>query len=180
MPIYIAMLRGINVSGQKLIKMDALRDSMAALGFRQVKTYVQSGNIIFEAGKNSPVSAAEKIGKQILKDYGFSLPVIMRTAEEMERVARENPLLKEAGIDESKLHVTFLSSAAPGTAAQVLSPLATKPERLRVCGREIYLYCPNGYGDTKVSNNALEKKLGVRATTRNWKTVNALLALAQT
>ena len=180
MPVLIAMLRGINVSGQKPVKMEALRSSMATLGFQGVKTYVQSGNIIFESRKDSAAKIAAKIAKLIMDDFGFEVPVVVRTADEMERVVRGNPLLKPAGIDESKLHVTFLSTAAPETAEEILSPLVAEPEQVRASGREIYLHCPNGYGNTKISNNAIEKKLGVAATTRNWKTVNALLALAKT
>lgn len=180
MPVFIAMLRGINVSGHKLIKMEPLRASVEALGFREVKTYVQSGNLVFEVGKTSPASAVEKIGKQILNDFGFSVPVVVRTAEELGRVVCDNPLFKTAGIDESKLHVTFLSASAPKTAEELLRPLIVNPEQICIRGREIYLYCPNGYGNTKISNNAIEKKLGVEATTRNWKTVNTLLTLAKT
>src|SRR5262249_46834974 len=97
----------------------------------------------------------------------------------MERVVRDNPLVNQTGIDHTKLHVTFLSGVAPKSAGQSLEPLAAMPERFHVNGREVYLYCPNGYGRTKLSNTAIEKKLGVEATTRNWKSVNALLALVQ-
>ena len=95
----------------------------------------------------------------------------------METIVRDNPFLKERGIDHSKLHVTFLSAIAPKTGTKQLELLAQNSEQFRINGREIYLYSPNGYGRTKLSNNAIEKKLGVVATTRNWKSVNALLSL---
>ena len=114
-----------------------------------------------------------------MRDFGFSVPVFLRTARELEEIIRDNPFLKQSAIDHSKLHVTFLSDAAPRLAQEALQPLAIKPEQFRVIGRQIYLYCPNGYGRTKLSNTAIEKKLSVGATTRNWRTVNTLLAMTK-
>ena len=177
MPTYIAMLRGINVSGHKLIKMEALRASFAALRLSNIQTYVQSGNVVFGVGSGSVAALCEKIEQRILRDFGFSVPVFLRTAKELEEIIRDNPFLKQSAIDHSKLHVTFLSDAAPRLAHEALQPLAIKPEQFRVIGRQVYLYCPNGYGRTKLSNTAIEKKLLVGATTRNWNTVNTLLAM---
>ena len=178
MPAYIAMLRGINVSGHKIIKMEQLREAFESLGFRNVKTYVQSGNVVFEAGKAAP-DTSDKIGKRILRDFGFAVPVLLRTSKEMERIVHQNPFVKKPGIDDSKLHITFLPGAAPKRAEESLEALVTQPEQFHINGWEIYLYCPKGYGRTKLSNTAIEKKLGFAATTRNWKSVNALLAMAQ-
>ena len=139
------MLRGINVSGHKVIKMERLREAFESLGFRNVKTYLQSGNVVFEAGKNSPDTFSERIGKMIWRDFGFAVPVLLRTSKEMERIIHQNPFFKKAGIDDSKLHVTFLSGAAPNTAKN-LGALVVKPEQFHINAREIYLYCPNGYG----------------------------------
>jgi uncharacterized protein (DUF1697 family) len=179
MPTYIAMLRGINVSGHKVIKMELLRGSLTALGFSNVKTYVQSGNIIFDAPKDSPASLSRKIEQKILHDFGFPVPVFLRTSKEMQETIQRNPFLKIPSIDHSKLHVTFLSDMAPKTALEQLQPLVIKPEQFHITGRDIYLYCPNGYGRTKLSNSAIEKRLSIGATTRNWKTANTLLAMAQ-
>jgi uncharacterized protein (DUF1697 family) len=179
MPTYIAMLRGINVSGHKIIRMEHLRKSFEALGFRNVRTYVQSGNVIFEAAKDFPIGMVEAIGERILSDFGFPVPVLLKTSKEMERIIRANPFMKKPGVDDSKLHITFLSDSAPRTAEKSLETLVTKPEQFHIKSQEIYLYCPNGYGRTRLSNSAIEKKLGVEATTRNWRSVNALLALAQ-
>jgi len=176
---YIAMLRGINVSGSKPVKMEQLRASLTALGLGDVKTYIQSGNIVFAAAPEAAASLSGKIEKRILKDFSFVVPVLLRTVREMEEIVRENPLLKVTGVDHAKLHVTFLSTNPPKTAVGQLLPLAVPPEQLFIVGREIYLYCPNGYGNTKLSNVTIEKKLSVGATTRNWKTVNTLLAMAQ-
>lgn len=179
MPTYIALLRGVNVSGQKIIKMERLRASFETLGFSDVKTYVQSGNVVFKTTKTSVTALAEKIAGQILADFGFSVSVIVRTPAELGEVLKQNPHVKDAGGEEKKLYVTFLSGPAPKGAEALLKPLAAKTERFSVCGREIYLHCPDGYGNTKFSNNAIEKKLSLDATTRNWRTVNTLLEMAQ-
>ena len=179
MPIFIAMLRGINVGGQKSVKMELLRASFTALGFNDVKTYVQSGNVIFGATDDSATALSKKIERKILGDFRFHVPVFLRTAEEMETTVRRNPFLKDAAIDPSKLHVTFLASAPPKAAHKKLQPLAVCEEQFHITGRDVYLHCPNGYGTTKLSNTAIEKKLSIGATTRSWKTANTLLAMAQ-
>ncbi|HUD84005.1 MAG TPA: DUF1697 domain-containing protein [Candidatus Saccharimonadales bacterium] len=176
---YIAMLRGINVSGKKIIKMEQLRACLAKLEFSNIKTYVQSGNIIFETSNDSAASLSRKIEQKILRDFGFSVPVFLKTSKEMEEAIKRNPFLKVFAIDHSKLHITFLSDAPPKTALEQLLPLAVKPDQFRIIGREIYLYCPNGYGNTRLSNTAIERKLSVGATTRNWTTAKTLLAMAQ-
>ncbi|MFM2293681.1 MAG: hypothetical protein RLZZ350_94 [Verrucomicrobiota bacterium] len=179
MPIYIAMLRGINVSGQKLIKMERLRAVLAELGLVDVQTYIQSGNVVFKTAKQSADALAKKIADKILRDFGFPVPALIRTADEMAAVVAANPFLKTASADESKLHVTFLSNQAPAAAEKTLAGLATKSEWFHVCSREIYLCFPAGYGSTKLSNAAIEKKLSVQATTRNWKTVNVLAEMGE-
>jgi len=179
MATYIAMLRGINVSGHKTIKMEQLRASLAELGFSNIETYVQSGNVVFEAANDSADSLSTKIEQKILRDFCFSVPVFLTTSKKVAVIIKQNPFLKSPNIDHSKLHVTFLSEDPPETALEQLQPLAVKPEQFRIMGREIYLYCPNGYGNTRLSNTAIEKKLSVVATTRNWNTVNTLLAMAQ-
>jgi uncharacterized protein (DUF1697 family) len=178
MPIYISMLRGINVAGHKLVKMAALQAAFEALGFEQVRTYIQSGNVVFKAAKSSPVNLSREIEGKILDEFGFEVPVITRTSEEMGGVIRVNPFLKEKGIDLSKLHVTFLSDVPALAAVKAFESLAVKPDQFRASGREIYLYCPNGYGTTKLSNNAFEKVLSLSATTRNWNTVNKLYEMS--
>ena len=171
------MLRGINVSGHKPVKMERLRVSFAALGFASVRTYLQSGNVIFESAFGSVAAMSEKIARKLELDFGFSIPVLVRTRSELGETLKLNPFLKEPAIDHSKLHVTLLADAPPKTAPEQLQPLAVKPDRFHIIGRQIYLRCPDGYGRTKLSNVAIEKKLGIGATTRNWKTVNALFEL---
>jgi len=176
--IYIVLLRGINVSGQKTIKMEDLRASFGALGFSMVRTCVQSGNVVFEAPKTSTTSLSMKIGEKILSDYGFSVPLVLRTSDEMKKIVGDNPFVKEEGIDRSKLHVTFLSAFPNKAALGKLDALNAHPDQFHINGREVYLHCPNGYGRTKLSNAIFERLLSVEATTRNWKTVNSLVELS--
>jgi uncharacterized protein (DUF1697 family) len=171
---YVALLRGINVAGHKPVKMDPLRKAFEALGFEEVKTYVQSGNTVFNAPTQASENLSKKIEEKILDDFGISVPVTVKTSVEVAEVIKNNPFLQEKGIDSSKLHVTFLPHAPEKTALKKLDALAKPPDQFRCSGKEVYLYCPNGYGETKLSNNALERVLAVRATTRNWKTVNKL------
>jgi uncharacterized protein (DUF1697 family) len=178
MPIYIAMLRGINVSGYKIIPMLRLRESFEALGYKGVKTYIQSGNIIFDAGRDSSVSAAKRIEAKILSVFGHAVPVIVRTERELAGIIAANPFLKQKAIDPTKLHVTFLEKAPIADGVKKLESRDAGSDRFHVVGREAYLYCLNGYGVTKLSNTAIEKAFSIRATTRNWKTVNKLAELA--
>jgi len=172
------MLRGINVGGRKIVKMERLRAAFGALGFRRVRTYVQSGNIIFEATKTSNDNLSNIIGEKILSDFGFSVPLVLRTSGEMEKIVSDNPFLEERGIDRSRLHVSFLSTLPAEAGLRKLDALNALPDEFSVKGREVYLHCPNGYGRTKLSNSALEKLLLVEATTRNWKTVITLVGMS--
>lgn len=179
MPVYIAMLRGINIGPHKRMKMDKLCASCEALDFEQVKTYVQSGNVVFKAGKQSPASLSGKLEERIVRDFGFSAPVIVRTDDEMGKVIRNNPLIKKPNIDPERLHVTFLSELPAPATVKKLDALPQQPDWFCYLKREIYLHCPNGYGQTKLTNNLFEKQLAVGATTRNWRTVNNLYEMTK-
>ncbi len=179
MPIFIALLRGINVSGKNVIKMDTLRECFGQLGFTGVRTYIQSGNVVFDKAHASVTGLRKTIEQAILSEFGFAVPIVLRTSKRVTEIVKGNPFLKQPTIDTSKLHITFLSDHPPQNALALLQPLAGTSEQLSIIGREIYLYCPAGYGNTKLSNAAIEKKLSIVATTRNWKTVNTLLDMAQ-
>jgi uncharacterized protein (DUF1697 family) len=171
---YVCLLRGINVSGHKIVKMDQLRAAFETLDFVDVKTYVQSGNVVFKAPTKASGKLAEKIEEKVLHQFGFSVPVLVKTAEEVSRVIKNNSFLKEEDIDASKLHVTFLSQTPEKTSLKMLDAIVVGSDRFHCSAEIVYLYCPGGYGKTKLSNNALEKVLSVKATTRNWNTVNKL------
>jgi uncharacterized protein (DUF1697 family) len=176
---YVALLRGINVGGHKMIKMDQLREAFEELGYSDVATYVQSGNVVFKAPGKVLGDLSKKIQEMLLRQFAMAVPVIVRAAEEIGDVARNNPFLKESGIDSTRLHVTFLSDTPQKTAVKGLDAIAAGPDRFQCCGQEIYLYCPNGFAETKLSIKAFEKVLSVGATTRNWNTVNKLYAMTR-
>lgn len=171
---YVALLRGISVGPHKRMKMEALQRSLRELGFEDVKTYIQSGNVVFKTASPHTTRLANKIEKKLLSAFGFPVPVIVRTPAELKKVLQNNLFLQEAGMDSSKLHVTFLSGSTEKTVLKSLDTIAAGSDRARWNGKEIYLHCPNGYGETKLSNGALEKVLSVQATSRNWKTVTKL------
>jgi uncharacterized protein (DUF1697 family) len=180
METYISILRGINVSGQKKILMADLKALYEKLEFENVTTYIQSGNVIFNTPKHiSDTDIAQRIEQAIFKKYSFKVPVIVRTSEEMESVVAANPLLKQKNIDVEKLHVTFLEQEPSAERTRLTKDLDYSPDKFVILGKEVYLYCPNGYGVSKLSNAFFENKLKVKATTRNWKTVNTLVSLAK-
>jgi uncharacterized protein (DUF1697 family) len=159
--------------------MDQLRKAFEGLGIEDVATYVQSGNVVFKSPKKTSADLCKKIEEMLLRRFSMSVPVIVRTAEEVDDVLKNNPFLKERSIDLSRLHVTFLSHTPQKAAMKGLDAIAAGPDRFHCRGQEIYLHCPNGFGGTKLSINAFEKVLAVGATTRNWNTVNKVHEMAR-
>jgi uncharacterized protein (DUF1697 family) len=176
---YIALLRGINVGGQRIIKMTDLKDTLEANGFKNVKTYIQSGNVIFDYEPTDTKKLANQIEMKISQAYGFSVKTITRTQSEFESIINNNPFINEPNIDVDKLHVTFLLEIPRPNLASILDIKKEETEKFLIVSREIYLYLPHGYGNTKLNNSMFEKKLNTNATTRNWKTVNKLLELSK-
>lgn len=174
MVVYVALLRGINVGGNKRIKMGKLRQSFEALGFEQVQTFIQSGNVVFKAAKFPSAKLAKRIEQKILSDFGFVVPVVLRTAIEMREIAAINPFLKESGVDSQRLHVMFLSEAPNPAGMKKIETLATDPDGFECVGTQIFLHLPNGAGESKLMKAPLDRWLSVVTTTRNWPTVNAL------
>jgi uncharacterized protein (DUF1697 family) len=174
MPVYVALLRGINLGPHKRIKMERLRESFEHLGLEQVKTYIQSGNVVFEAGKAASTTLGEKIEARIVSDFGFQVSVIVRTGAELGEIIAANPFLKQRGVDPEKLHVTFLSETPAAPALKKLARFTVAPDQSRCVGREIFLHLPNGFSGSSLWKVPWEKALAVVTTTRNWKTVNAL------
>ena len=178
MTTYISILRGINVSGHKLIKMDTLRKSYENLGFHNVTTYVQSGNVIFTSKNAKHEELAQAITQQIEKDFGFDVPVIVLSVDKLKQIIDNNPFVKDNIKDKTFLHVTFLSSKPDKFDFNAIEEKKLNGEEISIADNAVYLYCPNGYGKSKLSNSFLETKLKVGATTRNWKTTNELLKIA--
>jgi uncharacterized protein (DUF1697 family) len=178
MTTYISILRGINVSGQRPIKMEALRKSYENLGFHNVTTYVQSGNVVFSVKNAKPGELAKKISREIEKDWGFDVPVIVLSVDQLKQIIADNPLAKDNKKDKAFMLVTFLSAKPGEFDSRFIEEKKLNGEEIFITDNAVYLYCPNGYGKTKLNNTFLEKKLSVDATTRNWKTTNELLKIA--
>jgi len=178
MTTYISILRGINVSGQKIIKMDALKKMYENLNFEDIQTYVQSGNVIFSSKENEPKKLEKIISSKIKTQFGFDIPVIVLSAKTLETIIKNNPFAKDKLKDISFLHVTFLADKTEQFSKESIIEKKLPNEEIEFTSNAVFIYCPNGYGKTKLNNNFLENKLKVQATTRNWKTTNELLKLA--
>ena len=129
-------------------------------------------------GRLQKVSFLTKIKKIIEEHFGFEVPVLTRNREDLESIIKHNPFLKEKDVEMDKLHITFLSNSPDIEGVKKIGEYNFSPDRFIIADREIYIYCPNGYGNTKITNNFFESKLNVTATSRNWKTVQKLAALA--
>jgi uncharacterized protein (DUF1697 family) len=171
------MLRGINVTGTKPMKMEALRASFEALGFTNVRTYVQSGNVVFAATDRAAAPLASKIVARIKRDFGYDVPTLVLGAAELVRVVEENPYVAKKGVDPTRLYVTFLAGAPAAAGLEKMRTISSGKDEFHCLGTSIYLHCPIGYGTSKLNNNAFERALRVEATTRNWKTVTTLAAM---
>lgn len=179
MPIYIALLRGINIGPHKRMKMEKLVASCAQCGFAGAKTYIQSGNVVLKAPKMPLEKLSKKLEAQIAADFGFSADVISRSKEELGKIIAANPLLQQGGLDPEKLHVVFLPEAPSPEAAEKLESLTLAPDRVRIAGKQIYFYFPNGVSGSSLWKHPLDKVLKVSATMRNWRTVNKLYEMAE-
>lgn len=178
MTTYISIVRGINVTGKNLIKMDLLQKSYERLGYQNIRTYVQSGNVIFRAEPFPPKELERTLSALIEKDFGYKVPVIVLTIDQLRRVIERNPFTPDPSKDPAYLHVTFLSSTPDLADFEAIESKKQDGEEIHISQDAVYLYCPKGYGKTKLNNSFLEAKLQVPATTRNWKTTNELLKLA--
>jgi len=175
MPTYVALLRGVNVC-RNTLKMDRLRALCSELGAKNVRTYVQSGNVVFEA-QGTPSQWAAKLERKLASEARLPISVIVRTAAEVSRIVSGNPFLKEKGIDTARLAVTFLQEAPSKAALQALGALEIGSERFHCAGKDIYIHCPEGFADAKLYS--IDKVLQQKTTTRNWNTVNKLHEMCQ-
>jgi uncharacterized protein (DUF1697 family) len=180
MTVYISLLRGINVSGQKIIKMADLRALYQQLSFKNVQSYIQSGNVIFN-NDDSEIADCQHIAKQInqaiLAHYQFNVPVFVLTPEVLKSARAELPFKHiDVAADGSEVLLCFLSNV-PSNSIELLTPYLKNNEHLRIIGKVLYLHCEDGYGRSKLTHANIEKKLQVNATARNLKTVDKLIAL---
>jgi uncharacterized protein (DUF1697 family) len=174
MTVLVALLRGINVGGRSTLPMPALKASLEALGHSDVVTYIQSGNVVFASASKDP---GQEIEERIADDFGLSVTVVVRTPAELRRIVKANPFpqVKEG----KKLHVVFLAGKPTKAAADALDPDRSPLDELVLKGRELYVHYPNGQGRSKLTNDWIEKTLGVRGTSRNWNTVLKLVELTE-
>ena len=178
MKTYISLLRGINVSGQNRIRMPELKGVYESLALVNVATYIQSGNVLFSGEEQDPAALARAIEAKIERAFGSSVRVFLYNKNHFQQLIDRNPFLQSRNEDAEKLHVTFLSDLPSEPAVSNLVVPAGISDEFLLYDNEIFLFCPNGYGKTKLSNSFFERKLRVSATTRNWKTVNALYEMA--
>ena len=173
----IALLRSVNVLGKNMIKMPELAMAFEKAGFRNVRTYIQSGNVIFESGEASGELLADKIRDLIAKKFSLTIQAVVITPEELAKIVALNPFVKKPGIDLSKQHVTFLDGDIDQEKAEMLLAYNYPPDEIAIGNKAVYVHCPDGYGRTKYHNNFIEKKLSVNATSRNWNTCLKLLEM---
>lgn len=174
--VLLSLLRGINVGGHKKVKMSDVAQLYGSLGFTDVRTYVQSGNVVFSTQHEDATRVAKQIEKGLKDALGLNVTVFVRTTSELTDVVEQNPFKKNEPI---RVHVTFLSTQPHDVPTDRIEAAKADGELLSVHNREVYLFLPDGQGKTKLSNSFFEKVLNVRATTRNWNTVTALLNMTK-
>lgn len=174
---YIAILRGINVSGQKLIKMKDLISLLEKAGLKEVRNYIQSGNIVFQSEEQRIPVLVDIIQDAIKKEYSFDVPTQVLTAQKILKIIEQNPYLNKSDVDLSKIYIVFLDQA-PKAIPEIDAKFKGEDEFL-IQDDVIYLYLNTGAGKTKLSNNFWESKLKVNATSRNWKTTLKLKEMVE-
>lgn len=178
MPVAIALIRGINVGSTRSLPMELLREMCESVGMRDARTYIQSGNVVFEAAKKDLAKSAEKLEAAIEAARGFRPSVVVRTRDELAAAIEANPFADRANRDPSKLLIMFLKEKAAAGAAKTLEGVKRDKEQISLIGRELFIDFPDGIGRSKLALAAVEKALGVPATGRNWSTLLKLLAMA--
>jgi uncharacterized protein (DUF1697 family) len=176
---YISLLRGVNMTGHNSIKMTDLADLYKKLGFKDAETYIQSGNVVFTySGDETESGLSQKIENAILKKFNYKIPVMLRTITEVQGLYSDNPFLNEEKFDPARMAVLFLHEEVSESQAEKVKAVDYPPDKFKIKGREIFIFCPNGFGKTKLYTNFFENKMKVIGTARNWKTVETLLNIA--
>ena len=175
---YAAFLRGINVGGKNKIRMEALRETFAALQFESVKTYINSGNVIFETAEADEKKLVAKIEKAIEKEFSLNIKVMVRTIDEIREIIKNNPFAGQFENDKN-LHVLFLDEEMPEEKCELLLSNNNENEMFAVRNREIFCHLKSGFADSVLGKDYIGKKLKVSATARNWRTVNKVLEFSK-
>ncbi|MCK9641307.1 MAG: DUF1697 domain-containing protein [Prolixibacteraceae bacterium] len=179
METYISLLRGINVGGNRVLRMNDLRQLFFDLGFTDCQTYIQSGNVVFRYQKANPEELESRISQKILEMFNLQVPVIVKGESELTSIAASNPFILEIPENTAQLHVTLLSANPDPDKFDKIKNENFHPVQYRLLGSAIYLFCPDGYSKSKLTNGFLENKLGLKATTRNWRTITELIRMAE-
>lgn len=174
---HVALLRGINLGGNNRLAMRDLVALFSTAGCTDVMTYIQSGNVVFRAPAAVTAALAGAIQTGIEREFGLRVPVVLRSADELERVVRDNPFLGRDA-DTDALHVMFLAAAPAPAAVASLDPQRSPGDEFAVVGREVYLRCPRGLAGTKLGNDYFDRRLATISTGRNWRTVLKLVEMA--
>ncbi|GIZ08469.1 DUF1697 domain-containing protein [Flavobacterium sp. UMI-01] len=177
MTTHLALLRGINVSGHNMIKMEALKTCLEAIGFQNVVTYIQSGNVFVDADEDNPAKVGFTIRQEIFKVFGHEVPVIVINQSDLKACLTNNPFLKEKELDTKKLYVAFVSANLRPESINDLKISQFKPDEARIDNNRIFIKYAIGAGKTRLDQKYIEKKLNVTATIRNWNTVTQLLKM---
>jgi uncharacterized protein (DUF1697 family) len=177
MTTHLALLRGINVSGHNMIKMDALQKMLENMEFTNVTTYIQSGNIFVTSEEENAATVGFKIKQEIFKVFGYDVPTIVIGKKDLENCFNNNPFLKEKEVDHKKLYVAFISKELRPENINDLKISQFKPDEATIDANKIFIKYAVGAGKTRLDQKYIEKKLSVTATIRNWNTVTQLFKM---
>tara|TARA_R110000796_G_scaffold250788_4_gene380728 strand:+ start:98747 stop:99292 length:546 start_codon:yes stop_codon:yes gene_type:complete len=179
MKTYILLLRGINVSGQKKVKMADLKKMLEALNFEAIQTYIQSGNVVFKTNENSTDILEKKISKCIFETFEFEVPVLVIKSENFEGLIKNAPFINDEDAKLDNLYFVLLKNKPDAKLVELLASETYPNEQFIITDNCIYLICQRGYGNAKCDNNFFERKLKVQATTRNYKTMIKLMQMSK-
>lgn len=176
--VYVALLRGINVGGKNKLPMSNLAAFFGEAGCAEIRTYIQSGNIVFSASAGTVKRLPNLVARRIAERFRYRVPVVVRSADALRKVAAKNPFLK-AGSDADSLHVVFLAGVPDARCVKALDPDRSPGESFKVIGQEIYLHLPNGVARSKLTNAYFDSTLATISTVRNWRTVMKLVEMTE-
>ncbi len=180
MQSYICFLRGVNITGHNKIRMADLTGMFKESGFNDAETYIQSGNVVFTVdGGIAGIELVPGIESAIRLKFGFEIAAMIRTPDEIRKIITVNPFLKETNFDPSKSAVIFLYEKPVKEQLEKVRSINYPPDKFEIIGKEIFIYCPNGFGRTKLYTNFFENKMKIAGTARNWNTINTILGMAE-
>ncbi len=175
----VSLFRGINVGGNQIVRMDALKGLHTSLGMKDVQTYIQSGNVVFSSEDGDVAQIQKDIADGFAHTFGFGVKVMVRTASELNAIIESNPFQNQPMRESKWIIAMFLESYPVSTALEDIQKTYTGPEEIHVIGKEAFIYYPEGMGRSKLTNTLLEKRLQTAGTARNWNTVLKLQSMME-